>query len=103
MAHPVVEAVRDYENFLECGSDDHELLGSLVARLDDLNAWNFESTIRQVLGKLNIHHLNEPMYRLSGGQRKRVALAQALVEAQLHAGHLPADPRRTYQPPSTFP
>ena len=87
MAHPVVEAVRDYENFLECGSDDHELLGSLVARLDDLNAWNFESTIRQVLGKLNIHHLNEPMYRLSGGQRKRVALAQALVEAQLHAGH----------------
>lgn len=87
MEHPVVQAVRDYEYFIESGSDDHEELGRLVARLDDLSAWNFESTIRQVLGKLNIHHLNEPMFRLSGGQRKRVALAQALVEAQLHAGH----------------
>src|SRR6185312_4849617 len=39
-----------------------------------------------ILGKLNLHHLNEPVKNLSGGQRKRVALAQALIDAQLHEG-----------------
>ncbi len=87
MDHPVVQAVREYELFVESGSDDHETLGKLVAKLDDLNAWSFESNIRQVLGKLNIHKVDERMGRLSGGQKKRVALAQSLMEAQLHDGH----------------
>jgi ATP-binding cassette subfamily F protein uup len=38
------------------------------------------------LGKLNLHQLQEPVANLSGGQKKRVALAQALVEAQLYEG-----------------
>ncbi|MEI9956351.1 MAG: ATP-binding cassette domain-containing protein [Ferruginibacter sp.] len=38
------------------------------------------------MGKLNLHHLNEPVKNLSGGQRKRVALAQSLIEMQLHEG-----------------
>jgi ATP-binding cassette subfamily F protein uup len=57
-----------------------------MAKVDELNAWNFESELKQILGKLNLHHLNEPVKNLSGGQRKRVALAQALIEAQLHEG-----------------
>ena len=47
---------------------------------------HFESDLKQILGKLNLHHLNEPVKNLSGGQRKRVALAQALIESQLHEG-----------------
>lgn len=84
--NPVVQAVREYEDFVDSGSDDHDTLGKLVTKLDDLDAWNFESEIRQVLGKLNIHRMDEKMNRLSGGQKKRVALAQSLMEAQLHAG-----------------
>jgi ATP-binding cassette subfamily F protein uup len=85
--HPVVKVVKAYEVFLEEGSDDHDHLGELMAKLDDLNAWSFESDLKQILGKLNIHHLNERTGNLSGGQKKRVALAQALIEAQLYEGN----------------
>ncbi len=84
--NPVVKVVKEYEQFLEEGSDDHDKLGDLMASLDDLNAWSFESDLKQILGKLNLHHLNEKVGNLSGGQKKRVALAQALIEAQLHEG-----------------
>ncbi len=84
--NPVVKVVKEYEQFLEEGSEDHDHLGELMARLDDLNAWSFESDLKQILGKLNIHHLNEKVGNLSGGQKKRVALAQALIEMQLFEG-----------------
>ena len=84
--NPVVRVVKEYEQFLEEGSEDHDHLGELMARLDDLNAWSFESDLKQILGKLNIHHLNEKVGNLSGGQKKRVALAQALIEAYLYEG-----------------
>lgn len=84
--NPVVKVVKEYELFLEEGSEDHDHLGELMSRIDDLNAWSFESDLKQILGKLNIHHLNEKVGNLSGGQKKRVALAQALIEAQLFEG-----------------
>ncbi len=84
--NPVVKVVKEYEQFLEEGSEDHDHLAQLMGDLDELNAWNFESDMKQILGKLNLHHLNEPVGNLSGGQKKRVALAQALIEAQLHEG-----------------
>ena len=84
--NPVVKVVKEYEQFLEEGSEDHDKLGDLMASLDDLNAWTFESDLKQILGKLNLYHLNEKVGNLSGGQKKRVALAQALIESQLHEG-----------------
>lgn len=84
--NPVVKAVKEYEMFLESGTDDVDHLTELMGRLDEYNAWNFENDLQQILGKLNLHHLNEPVKNLSGGQRKRVALAQALIEAQIHEG-----------------
>lgn len=84
--NPVVKVVKEYELFLEEGLEDIDKLGELMAKLDDLNAWSFESDLKQILGKLNLHHLNEKVGNLSGGQKKRVALAQALIEADLHEG-----------------
>ena len=86
MNNPVVKVVKEYEMCLEEDADNIEKLTDLMAQVDELNAWNFESELKQILGKLNLHHLNEPVKNLSGGQRKRVALAQALIEAQLHEG-----------------
>ena len=86
MENPVVKAVKEYEQCLEEDAENIDKLTRLMARVDELNAWTFESELKQILGKLNLHHLNEPMGNLSGGQRKRVALAQSLIEAQLHAG-----------------
>lgn len=84
--NPAVKVVKEYEMFIESGTDDVDHLTELMGRLDEYNAWNLENELQQILGKLNLHHLNEPVKNLSGGQRKRVALAQALIEAQIHEG-----------------
>ncbi len=86
MDNPIVKVVKEYEMYLEDGGHDEDRLHNLIDKLSELNAWNFESDLKQILGKLNLHHLNEPVKNLSGGQRKRVALAQALIESQLHEG-----------------
>ena len=84
--NPVVRLVKEYEMLLEEEVHNEDRISELITELSEANAWNFESDLKQILGKLNLHHLNEPVKNLSGGQRKRVALAQALIEAQLHEG-----------------
>lgn len=84
MDNPVAKTVKAYELALENNSAD---FNSLLARMEELNAWNFENEFKQILGKLNIHHLQNKIGTLSGGQRKRVALAKALIEVKLHNGH----------------
>jgi len=86
MDNPIVKVVKEYEMYLEDGGHDDDKLHEMIDKLSELNAWSFESDVKQILGKLNLHHLNEPVKNLSGGQRKRVALAQALIESQLHEG-----------------
>jgi len=84
--NPVVKAVKEYEQYLEDPNHNEQELAALMAKLDNLDAWSFESDLKQILGKLQIHNLAEKTGRLSGGQKKRVALAQALIEAQLYNG-----------------
>jgi len=48
--------------------------------MEQLQAWDFESQAKQILGKLGIHDLTAPADTLSGGQQKRVALAKLLIE-----------------------
>ena len=57
-----------------------------MGKMEEYDAWGFESEIKQILGKLNLNDIEAKMNTLSGGQRKRVALTQALIEAQLHEG-----------------
>ena len=84
--NPVVRLVKEYEQLMEKESENEVRISELINEISEANAWNFESELQQILGKLNLHHLGEPMGNLSGGQRKRVALAQALIESQLHEG-----------------
>ena len=74
-----MKAVRDYEKCLQ-NPDDDKAYQTAFNKMDSLNAWNLESTIKEVLGKLNITDLKQPTGTLSGGQRKRVALAKLLVD-----------------------
>lgn len=84
--NPVVKLVKEYEMLLDDEIHNEHRISELISELTEANAWTFESDLKQILGKLNLHHLNEPVKNLSGGQRKRVALAQALIESQLHEG-----------------
>jgi ATP-binding cassette subfamily F protein uup len=83
--HPVIAAIKEYENAVEL-NDEHALSSSLT-KMDELNAWEFESNVKQILGKLNIHHLQSTIKELSGGQRKRIALAQTLIDIGFEHKH----------------
>ncbi|MGW8121184.1 ABC-F family ATP-binding cassette domain-containing protein [Roseivirga echinicomitans] len=59
--------------------DDHEMQ-VVIERIDALNAWDQESQIKQILGKLGLKDLEADVSKLSGGQQKRVAMAQVLIQ-----------------------
>ncbi len=84
--HPVINAIKEYEAISEEGNI--EKLNTAIVRMDELGAWGFDAKVKQVLGKLNIHHLNQPMKTLSGGQRKRVALAKSLIDVNFGHKHV---------------
>ncbi|WP_258098075.1 ABC-F family ATP-binding cassette domain-containing protein [Marinoscillum pacificum] len=77
-----LNVVRDYEIALHKATIDPENapdITPLIERMDQLNAWDYESKVKQILGELGLHNLDQKMGELSGGQRKRVALARALI------------------------
>ena len=78
----VVKAIAHYENLIESHADDPAYSNEIqiaMANMDRLNAWDYEVRIKQILGKLNIHNLEQPVEQLSGGQQKRLALANVLI------------------------
>lgn len=77
-----LNVVRDYEMALHQATIDPDNapdITPLIERMDQLNAWDYESKVKQILGELGLHNLDQKMGELSGGQRKRVALARALI------------------------
>ena len=84
--HPVINAIKAYEDASDAEDADH--LTAAIVRLDELNAWDFDTKVKQILGKLNIHHLQQPAGKLSGGQRKRVALARTLIDIGFEPKHV---------------
>jgi len=86
MNHEVIRTVKAYDELMELSEQNPDTLQHLLSRMDELQAWNLEHLIKQILSKLNITQLHQKMGSLSGGQKKRVALAQALIEAELYSG-----------------
>lgn len=84
--HPVLSAIKKFEAASD--ADDGEMLTEALVAMDELNAWDFDSKVKQILGKLNIHHLQQPVNTLSGGQRKRVALAKTLIDIGFEHRHI---------------
>lgn len=76
--NPVAQVVKRYEHAIE--SDNHDELAEVMEDMDKFNAWDFEYKTKEVLGRLGIHHTDNLYGTLSGGQRKRVALAKVLLE-----------------------
>ncbi len=75
--------VREYEEILLHQEDSkayQEKLQTIMDDMDRLQAWDFDARLKQILGKLGIHDLEQMVDSLSGGQRKRVALAALLVD-----------------------
>lgn len=86
--HPVVNALKRYESLTDAEvQPDPAVLAEAIQEMDNLNAWHYDSTVKQILGKLNIHHLDQQVNTLSGGQKKRIALAKVLIDMDFEHRH----------------
>ena len=69
--------IREYESCM--ATPGNPGLQDILDRMDHENAWDYETRSKQILGKLQIHDFQQPLSQLSGGQLKRVALANVLI------------------------
>ena len=84
--HPVMKAISQYEMAME--SEDENLITDAIMEMEERSSWDFESKVKTILTQLNIHHLEQPVAKLSGGQRKRVSLAKTLIQIGFEPKHV---------------
>ncbi len=73
-----VRLIAEYEETIKKGISG-KLLDNILNRMDASKAWEYEQKAKQILGQLKIHNLDQKVGQLSGGQLKRVALANVLI------------------------
>lgn len=72
--------IREYETLMADYSEDNQArLEKVIAEMDSLDAWSIESEVKTVLSKLGLSDLSQKVGDLSGGLRRRVQLAQVLL------------------------
>ncbi len=76
--NPILHTISKYERALE-NPEDTEAYQAAFDAMDAQNAWDFETKYKQILSKLKLDDLNQKVASLSGGQKKRLALAIALL------------------------
>jgi ATP-binding cassette subfamily F protein uup len=81
-----MKAISNYEMAME--TEDENLITDAIMEMEENNAWDFESKVKTILTQLNIHHLEQPVSKLSGGQRKRVSLAKTLIQIGFEPKHV---------------
>jgi len=74
----ILQVIHSYERALE-NPEDADAYQSAFEAMERFNAWNFETLYKQILFKLKLEDLNANVGLLSGGQKKRLALANALI------------------------
>lgn len=74
------QLIRQYEEAVNQEVTDDKLLHKLMDELSSENAWEYEYEIKTILGRLGIQRLDQKISTLSGGQRKRLALAKLLID-----------------------
>lgn len=76
---PVLKFIGEYEEAVQNPCLSNEKMMELAHKMDSLNAWDIESEAKAVLTKLGISDFEVKVGTLSGGQKKRIALAGALI------------------------
>lgn len=74
------QLIKEYEEFIEQANPDENTLNRLYEELSEHNAWEYEHEIKTILNRMGITHLQQKIDTLSGGQKKRLALAKLLIE-----------------------
>ena len=74
------QLIKEYEELIEDPNPDEKTLNRLYEELSEHNAWEYEHEIKTILSRMGINHLQQQISTLSGGQKKRLALAKLLIE-----------------------
>ncbi len=74
------QLIKQYEELVENDPENYDAINKMAEELSEADAWAYEYEIKQILGRLDIHHLNQKIDTLSGGQKKRLALAALLIQ-----------------------
>lgn len=72
-----LKTVKEFE--LAIAQNNQDKIAEISAKMDELNAWDIEVEIKQILSQLKITNLRQKVAELSGGQQKRLALAKILI------------------------
>ncbi|MDR8392594.1 ABC-F family ATP-binding cassette domain-containing protein [Aliifodinibius sp. S!AR15-10] len=80
----MVRLIQNYHDAADAQAQDYneetqKAFEKAAAEMEAAEAWDYEQRMEQILGKLNIHDLDQDIATLSGGQQKRVALAFAIL------------------------
>ncbi|MEM5539857.1 MULTISPECIES: ABC-F family ATP-binding cassette domain-containing protein [unclassified Olleya] len=76
--NPVLDIIKNYEKAL-LNPEDEDVYQKAFEQMDRHNAWDFETQYKQILFKLKLDNLDQKVSVLSGGQKKRLSLANALI------------------------
>ena len=74
---PILNLIKTYENAVN--TNDTAALEKLIPQMDAYAAWDYDTTIKQILAELKIDTYDKKIANLSGGQKKRVGLAKVLI------------------------
>ena len=81
---PVIQAVKEYETCISLakkGEDEllHSRMEHALLEMDRLHAWDMESKVKEILSRFGIDDIFKNLGEMSGGQRKKTALAKTLI------------------------
>ena len=76
--NPILKVIENYEKAL-LNSEDAENYQKAFEEMELFQAWDFETQYKQILSKLKLDKINQKVSELSGGQKKRLSLANALI------------------------
>ncbi|MEJ6791519.1 MAG: ABC-F family ATP-binding cassette domain-containing protein [Lacinutrix sp.] len=76
--NPILDVIKNYEKTL-LNPEDSEAYQIAFEQMDIQNAWDFETQYKQILFKLKLEDLQQKVSNMSGGQKKRLSLANALI------------------------
>lgn len=78
-SNEIAKVVKEYEDCLQHPDVSAERMQAVLEKMEELNAWDYEAKVHEIIGKLGVPDLDKTFGQLSGGQRKRIFLAQMLL------------------------
>ena len=75
--NPILKLIKTYERAVK--DNDSTALEVLIPQMDAMEAWDYDTQVKQILSELKVDKYSQRIKELSGGQRKRVGLAKILI------------------------